>query len=89
MVASQHYKNQNQASLLEPINIDLADSEGTSFQGPCLAHLCPYLPKRRDEDEDEDEDDGDDDDDAAAAEEEEESETCWFTYPLHPILTGF
>ena len=31
MVASQHYKNQNQASLLEPINIDLADSEGTSF----------------------------------------------------------
>ena len=52
-----------------------------------MAHLCPYLPKRRDEDEDEDEDDGDDDDDAAA--EEEESETCWFTYPLHPILTGF
>ena len=26
---------------------------------------------------------------APAAAEEEESETCWFTYPLHPILTGF
>ena len=59
-----------------------------------MAHLCPYLPKHRDEDEEEDEDEDDDDDDdddaaAAAAEEEEESETCWFTYPLHPILTGF
>ena len=51
-------------------------------------YLCPYLPKHRNEDEDEDEDDDDADDDDAAAE-EEESETCWFTYPLHPILTGF
>jgi hypothetical protein len=53
-------------------------------------YLCPYLPKHRNEDEDEDDDydDADDDDDAAAAE-EEESETCWITYPLHPILTGF
>ena len=53
-----------------------------------MAHICPYLPKHRNEDEDEDDDYDDADDDDAAAE-EEESETCWFTYPLHPILTGF
>ena len=52
-------------------------------------YLCPYLPKHRNEDEDEDEDDDYDDADDDAAAEEEESETCWFTYPLHPILTGF